>query len=57
MYTIKQFCALAQISERSFYILKAQGLAPVLTKRGKNLAITEEVAAKWIQRRSERVAR
>jgi hypothetical protein len=56
VYTIKQFCALAQISERSFYILKAQGLAPVLTKQGKNLAINHEAATKWLQKRTERVA-
>lgn len=56
MYTVKQFCAFVQISERYFYILKAQGLGPDLTRLGKNLRITHEAAKEWIKQRTERVA-
>jgi hypothetical protein len=59
MYTIKQFCVYAQISERHFHVLRAQGRAPGLTRLGKNLRITHEAATEWIEwmkQRTERMA-
>jgi hypothetical protein len=54
MYTLRQFCAFAQISERYFHVLRAQGLAPDLTRDGKNLRITHEAATEWLKQRAER---
>lgn len=56
MYTIKQFCVYAQISERHFHVLRAQGRAPDLTRLGRNLRITHAAAKEWIDRHTERVA-
>jgi len=56
MYTVKRFCALVQISERNFQILKAQVRAPDLTRLGRNLRITHAAAKDWIDRNIERVA-
>jgi hypothetical protein len=56
MYSIKEFCEFAKISERYFSVLKAQGLAPDLTRLGKNLRITYEAANEWIRQRTERSA-
>jgi len=53
MYTIKQFCAYAQISERQFHVFKDQFRGPDLTRIGRNLRITHEAAAEWVNSNRE----
>ena len=52
MYTIKEFCELAQISERHFNTLKAQGTGPDVTRLGRSIRITKEAAEEWLDNHS-----
>ena len=48
MLTIKQFCEVVGVSERYFHILKAQGLAPELTRQGRRVFISVDAAKEWL---------
>jgi hypothetical protein len=56
MLTVKEFCAFAKISERYFHVLKAQGLAPEMTRSGRRLHISTEAAKAWLIAHERRAA-
>jgi hypothetical protein len=49
MLTIRQFCEFAQISERLFHVLKAQGRGPRITRIGRRVLIAKEAASEWLK--------
>src|SRR5258708_4528421 len=56
MYTIKEFCEFAKISERYYHLVRAQGLGPDVIRLGKSIRITKEVGKEWIDKRTKQVA-
>jgi hypothetical protein len=46
-YDVKSFCEAARIGKRTFYSLKSQGKAPVVTKIGDRNLISVEDARAW----------
>jgi hypothetical protein len=56
MLTIKQFCEFVKISERYFHVLKAQGLAPELTRSGRRVLISSDAAKEWLAAHERRAA-
>jgi hypothetical protein len=49
LYTVDQFCALANISRAHFYRLRADGKAPTLLKTGDKTLISSDAALAWIK--------
>ena len=56
MYTIKEFCEFARISLRHFYVLRAQGRGPCVTRLGRSVRITKEASREWLDKHTERPA-
>jgi hypothetical protein len=52
MYTIKEFCEFAKISERYYHLVRAQGLDPDVTRLGMSIRVAKE----WMDKRTEFVA-
>jgi hypothetical protein len=46
-YDVKSFCEAARIGKRTFYSLKSQGKAPMVTKIGDRNLISVEDARAW----------
>jgi hypothetical protein len=49
-YDVKSFCEAARIGKRTFYSLRSQGKAPVVTKIGDRNLISVEDARAWRQK-------
>jgi hypothetical protein len=53
LYTVDQFCALANISRAHFYRLRADGKAPTLLKTGDKTLVSADAALAWIRQLEE----
>jgi hypothetical protein len=49
LYTVDQFCALANISRAHFYRLRATGKGPTLLKTGDKTLISADAARTWVK--------
>jgi hypothetical protein len=57
LFTLREFCSFARISQSHFQILRAQGLAPRVTYLSERCPrITHSDANEWLRQRQERAA-
>jgi hypothetical protein len=49
LYTVDQFCALANISRAHYYRLRAAGKGPALLKTGDRSLISADAARTWVK--------